>query len=148
MFKGKYEHKIDSKGRLSLPRPFRQIMQNDYDSRMVITNFDICLVAYPLVEWQLLKEKVKSLPAFQDKVLNFMRFFYAGATECQLDKQGRILIPAELRQYAELKKDVVVVGVANRIEIWNKERWQGFIVESKAMINEFAHQIIDLTEKL
>jgi MraZ protein len=147
MFKGKYEHKIDSKGRLSLPKPFKQIIQHNYDSRMVITNFDICLVAYPLIEWQLLKEKVKMLPDFQDKVLNFMRFFYAGATECQLDKQGRILIPSELRQYAELKKDVVVVGVSNRIEIWDKERWENFIVESKAMIDKFAHEIIDLTEK-
>jgi len=147
MFKGKFIYKIDSKGRVNLPPPFREVLQTDYDEKLVITNFDFCLVAYPVVEWELLKEKVKSLPEFQEKILTFMRFFYSGATESQLDKQGRILIPLALRQYAGLKKEVVIIGVSNRIEIWNKKRWEDFIAESKSIIYKFAHQIIDITEK-
>jgi len=148
MFKGKYVYKIDSKGRINLPKAFRDVLQRNYDDRIVITNFDFCLVGYPLAEWELLQEKVKLLPDFQEKILSFMRFFYSGATECQLDKQGRILLPSALRQYAGLDKEVVIIGVSNRIEIWDKERWQDFLTESKSIIDEFAHQIINLTEKL
>ena len=147
MFKGKYEYKIDSKGRISLPRPFKEVLQSDYSGRVVITNFDVCLVVYPIEEWEIFKEKAKSLPAYKDKVLSFIRFLYSGATECQLDKQGRVLIPAELRRYAKLEKEIVLLGVSNRIEIWNKDRWQEYLAESKSIIDDFAHQIINLTEK-
>jgi MraZ protein len=123
MLRGRYEHTIDSKGRISIPSKFREILNKKYDDRLVITNFDNCLVAFPYEEWSVLEEKVNSLSLVKKEVKTFLRFFYSSAMDCMIDKQGRLLIPQTLRDYANLQKDVVLVGEGKKIEIWAKERW-------------------------
>ena len=122
MFRGKYEHTIDSKGRLKLPSKFWDVLQNRYDRNLIITNLDGCLSAYPLAEWNSVEEKILALPGMKQEVRYFKRFFLGSAVDCGVDKQRRILIPMSLRGYAELEKDVVFVGLINRFEIWAKEK--------------------------
>ncbi|MBI5237182.1 MAG: division/cell wall cluster transcriptional repressor MraZ [Deltaproteobacteria bacterium] len=124
MFRGRFEHLIDSKGRLSIPSRFRETLNERYDSRLVITTYDSCLIAYPFAEWQKLEEKVSSLPEFKKDTKAFLRFFYSSATDCAIDKLGRILIPQALRDYAKLDKDVILVGTFRHIEIWGKALWE------------------------
>ena len=124
MFRGRYEHTIDSKGRISIPSKFREILSKKYDDRLVITNYDLCLVAFPSDEWAVLEEKVKSLSLLKKEAKTFLRFFYSSGIDCMLDKQGRLLIPQTLRDYANLEKDVVLVGEGRKIEIWDKVRWE------------------------
>jgi len=123
MFRGRYEHTIDAKGRLSIPSKFRETLSERYDTRLVITAYDGCLIAYPLQEWQALEEKVSTLPEFKKDTKAFLRFFYSSATDCNIDKLGRILVPQPLRDYAGLDKDVVLVGTFRHVEIWGKEPW-------------------------
>lgn len=124
MFRGRYEHSIDPKGRLSIPARFRETLGERYDSRLVITAYDGCLRAYPFAEWQKLEEKVAALPEFNKDTMAFLRFFYSSASDCPIDKLGRILLPQPLRDYAKLEKDAVLVGVLKRIEIWSKAAWE------------------------
>ena len=123
MFRGRYEYVIDSKGRISIPSKFKEILSQEYDDRLVITNYDHCLVVFPYQEWSLIEEKVKNLPALSKDARDFFRFFYSSGIDCEMDKHGRVLIPQSLRDYANLQKDVVLVGSGKKIEIWNKERW-------------------------
>jgi len=124
MFRGRYEYAIDSKGRISIPSKFKEILNQEYDSRLVITNYDHCLVAFPYQEWSLMEEKVKNLPTLSKEGRAFFRFFYSSGIDCEIDKHGRLLIPQSLRDYANLQKDVVLVGSGKKIEIWNKQRWE------------------------
>ena len=123
MFRGRFEHTIDAKGRISIPSRFREILGKKYDDRLVITNFDHCLVAFPYEEWSLLEQKVGTFSLMKKETSAFFRFFYSSAMDCEIDKQGRLLIPQTLRDYASLQKDVVLVGEGKRIEIFAKERW-------------------------
>ena len=123
MFRGRYEHTIDAKGRISIPSKFREVLGKKYDDRLVITNFDHCLVAFPYEEWSLLEQKVGTFSLMKKETSAFFRFFYSSAMDCDIDKQGRLLIPQTLRDYAGLQKDVVLVGEGKRIEIFAKERW-------------------------
>ena len=123
MFRGRYEHTIDAKGRISIPSRFRDILGKKYDDRLVITNFDHCLVAFPQEEWSLLEQKVGTFSLMKKETSAFFRFFYSSAIDCSIDKQGRLLTPQTLRDYANLQKDVVLVGEGKRIEIFAKERW-------------------------
>lgn len=123
MFRGRFEHLIDSKGRISVPSKFRETLNERYDSRLVVTTYDGCLVAYPFAEWQKLEEKVASLPEYSKDTKAFLRFFYSSATDCPIDKLGRVLIPQALRDYAKLEKDVILIGALKRVEIWSKEAW-------------------------
>jgi MraZ protein len=122
VFRGRYEHTIDAKGRISIPSKFREILGKK-DERLVITNFDHCLVAFPSEEWSLLEQKVGTFSLMKKETSAFFRFFYSSAMDCEIDKQGRLLIPQTLRDYASLQKDVVLVGEGKRIEIFAKERW-------------------------
>jgi MraZ protein len=122
MFRGRYEHILDPKGRVKLPSRFWDILQNDYDNHLVITIFDECLLAYPVKEWTLVEEKIGTLPTLKREVRDFNRFFLGNAADCDVDKQRRILIPPSLRRYAGLKRDVVFLGLNNRFEIWAQER--------------------------
>lgn len=124
MFRGRYEHLIDTKGRLSVPSRFRETLNERYDSRLVLTAYDGCLLVYPYTEWQRLEEKVSQLPEFKKDTRSFLRFFYSSATDCQIDKLGRVLIPQGLRDYAKLEKDVVLIGALKCIEIWSKPLWE------------------------
>jgi MraZ protein len=144
MFRGRHEHTIDPKGRVSIPARFREILSKKYDERVVITNFDSCLVAYPYEEWVQLEEKASALSMVKKETRAFMRFFFSSAIECCLDKQGRILIPQTLRDYADLSKDVVLVGQLKKIEIWSKERWNEEILKA----HENFDQISDVLSEL
>ena len=120
MFMGEYNHTIDAKGRLIVPAKFREILGDNF---IVTKGLDGCLFVYPNDEWTRFEEKLKSLPLTIKNARQFTRFFLAGAAACEVDKQGRILLPQVLREFACLEKDVVLVGVASRIEIWSRERW-------------------------
>ena len=112
MFMGEYSHSIDAKGRLIIPSRFRDELGDDF---VLTKGLDGCLSIYPQNEWEAFEQKLRALP--------FTRFFVASAAPCELDKQGRILVPATLREYAGLEKDVVLTGNINRIEIWSKRKW-------------------------
>ena len=120
MFMGEYNHTIDAKGRLIVPAKFREILGDNF---IVTKGLDGCLFVYPNDEWTRFEEKLKSLPLTNKNARQFTRFFLAGSAACEVDKQGRILLPQVLREFASLEKDVVLVGVASRIEIWSRERW-------------------------
>ena len=123
MFRGRFEHIVDSKGRVSIPAKFRELLAEKYDDRLILTNFDRCLVAYPYEEWRVLEERVSSLSMVKKEVKAFQRFFISGATECPIDKLGRILVPPTLRDYAQLGRNVIFAGMLRKFEIWSKERW-------------------------
>jgi len=117
---GEYVHTIDAKGRIIIPSKFREELGEEF---VLTLGLDGCLFAYPYSEWQIFVEKLKTLPGTKE-ARQLQRYFMAGAAACQADKQGRILIPAKLRESAALEKEIVFVGVLNKIEIWNKERWE------------------------
>ena len=119
MFMGEYNHTIDAKGRLIIPSKFREILGDVF---VVTKGLDGCLFVYDNEEWKLFEEKLRALPITNKEARQFVRFFLAGATEAEVDKQGRILIPNVLREFAQLGRDVVLVGVGSRIEIWSRER--------------------------
>jgi len=131
MFRGRFEHTIDAKGRVSVPSKFRDVLKDKYDERLIITNFDGCLVAYPFSEWQILEQKAANLSMLKKEAAQFLRFFYSGAAECWVDKLGRILVPQVLRDYAKLEKDIMLVGMAKKIEIWSKARWDAVYKKSQ-----------------
>ena len=118
---GEYNHTIDAKGRLIIPSKFRDTLGDEF---VVTKGLDGCLFVYDNKEWSAFEEKLKSLPLTNKDARQFVRFFLAGATLAEVDKQGRILIPAVLRDFAALEKEVVLIGVASRVEIWSKERWE------------------------
>ena len=120
MFMGEYNHTIDAKGRLIVPSKFREQLGDEF---VVTKGLDGCLFVYENTEWKILEEKLKNLPLTNANARKITRFFLAGATLCEVDKQGRILLPAVLREFAKIEKDAVMVGVGNRIEIWSKESW-------------------------
>jgi MraZ protein len=140
MFMGEYRHSIDAKGRLIIPAKFRE----DLGEAFVLTRgLDQCLFGYPLQEWTILEEKLKALPLTKKDARSFTRFFFSGATECELDKQGRINIPSTLLQYAQLEKECVILGVSNRIEIWSKPIWEDYFAKSEESFTEIAENMID-----
>ncbi len=127
LFLGSYEHALDEKGRVSLPVRFREVLCSQGDSRLVITtNLDSegqCLVAYPMDQWMSFQEKVAAMPQFDRAVILLKRLHIAGATEVTADRQGRILIPPLLREYAGLQSQVLFAGLGEKIEIWDKDGW-------------------------
>lgn len=122
MFMGEYNHTIDPKGRVIVPSKFRDALGEEF---VVTKGLDGCLFVYDNKEWSAFEEKLKGLPVTNKDARSFVRFFLAGATTVEVDKQGRILLPGVLREFAALTKDVVLIGVASRVEIWSKERWDG-----------------------
>lgn len=120
MFMGEYSHTIDAKGRLIVPSKFRELLGDEF---VLTKGLDGCLSIYPMDEWKAFEEKLKALPLTNKNARTFSRFFVAGATACELDKQGRILVPATLREFASLEKDVILTGNITRIEIWSKAKW-------------------------
>ena len=120
MFMGEYSHTIDAKGRIIVPAKFRESLG---DNIVVTKGLDNCLFVYTSEDWRKFEEKLRTLPLTNKDARKFTRFFLAGAAEMEIDKQGRILIPSVLREFAALEKDVVLVGVGSRIEIWDKARW-------------------------
>jgi len=144
VFRGRFEHTIDEKGRLSIPSRFREILSARGESELILTDFDSCLAAYPREEWRQLEEKIKRLSTIQKDVRNFLRLFYSSATEVPLDSQGRILIPPQMRDRAHLGKDVVLLGLLNKIEIWDKNSWEEFVTQSAGTFEEIASRLVEL----
>ncbi len=144
MFKGRFENTIDSKGRISVPSKFREVLGAHYDDRLIITNFDGCLWAYPVKEWQVIEEKISSLPQFKAEVRALQRVFVSAASECPLDKQGRILIPPSLREYAGIEREVIFVGMIKRIEIWAKSRWTNEFEKSSTTLSGAMEELANL----
>ncbi len=120
MFIGEYQHTLDVKGRMFVPAKFRDELGEKF---IVTIGLDKCLFVFPEATFQIYKEKLDAISLANRDAREFTRFFFAGAGECELDKQGRIMLPQKLRQYAGLEKDVTVVGVSGRVEIWDKDRW-------------------------
>lgn len=139
MFMGEYNHTIDPKGRVIIPSKFREALGDEF---VVTKGLDGCLFVYDMKEWNVFEEKLKSLPITNKDARRFVRFFLAGAASVEVDKQGRILIPGVLRDFAELLKDVVLIGVASRVEIWSKERWDG--TANYDDVEEIAEHMADL----
>lgn len=121
MFMGEYNHSIDAKGRLIVPSKFREQLGAEF---VVTKGLDGCLFVYSQEEWERIETSFREKPLTSSDARKFMRFFFAGAANCEVDKQGRILLPTNLREYAAIDKDVVSVGVLSRVEIWSKERWE------------------------
>lgn len=138
MFIGEYEHNVDAKGRIIMPAKLRE----DIGDKFIITKgLDGCLFAYSLVEWANFEEKLKALPLAQKNARNFVRFFLSGAVECEIDKQGRFLIPANLREHAGLDKEIVIIGVGTRLEIWNREVWKTYSSDDNISADEIAENM-------
>lgn len=136
MFRGRFEHTIDAKGRISLPAKYREILSSNYNDRLIVTNFDSCLIAYPFEEWAILEERFSQHSIMEEDVQTFMHYFISGATECTIDKLGRILIPPTLRKHAGLEREVIFVGMITRIQIWDKSRWDEKFTEAQEKFNQ------------
>ncbi|SRR6056297_3501296 len=141
MFMGEYQHKMDTKGRVIIPARFREELGEQF---VATRGLDNCLFIYPMQEWKILEEKLRSLPLSSKNARTFVRFFFSGATECELDKQGRISIPANLRDYATLEKEIVVIGLADRIELWSEERWSIYMDEAEDSYEDIAAAMEEL----
>jgi MraZ protein len=124
VFRGRYEHAIDAKGRTSLPSRFREVLSASGDGRLVITTgLEPCLVAYPMGEWLSFEERLSALPQFDPSVAMLRRIYVSGAVDCDVDKLGRILVPQSLREHADLKRDALWAGMGRHIELWAKDRF-------------------------
>lgn len=141
MLLGEYEHSIDTKGRMAMPAKLREGL----GAKFIITKgLDGCLFVYSMDEWRRVEQKLASLPMSRKTARDFTRFLFGGACEAECDKQGRVLLPANLRRYAALERDAVIVGVGSRAEIWDAAKWQQYNEESAEDVNELAEQLADL----
>ena len=141
MLIGEYLHTVDDKKRLMMPAKIRKSLGEE----MVITKgLDNCLFVYPLSEWQKLADKLSKLPISQGNARSFARLILAGASETEIDSLGRILIPDYLREYAHLNKEIVIVGVYNRLEIWDKASWEEYRKNSESSGNDLAEKLGEL----
>ena len=140
MFMGEYQHTIDEKGRLTIPAKFREGLGSSF---VITRGLDQCLFVYPLEEWKQLEQKMKALPFTKADARAFTRFFFSGAAECEWDKQGRVSIPANLREHAGIQKECVVIGVSNRVEVWSKDRWEDYFAQSENSFGEIAEKLVD-----
>ena len=144
MFYGEFKHNIDRKGRLIIPSKFREAFKELYAEKLYLTRgLDTCLFLFTEDEWRAQESKFKSMSFTKAQHRKFNRLFFSGAAEIIPDKQGRILIPNYLKQYADIKKDVVLVGVSNRIEIWSQDRWAEYYKSSRESFEEIAENIIE-----
>lgn len=140
MFMGEYQHNLDTKGRIIVPAKFREGLGEKF---VLTRGLDQCLFVYPENEWAILEEKLKQLPLTKKDARKFTRFFLSGASELEVDKQGRISIPQPLRNYAKLAKECTIIGVSNRIEIWDDAVWQAYVLESEESFADIAENLMD-----
>ena len=138
MLIGQYEHTIDAKKRLALPAKFR----GELGDKIIITRgIEGCLAVYTEVEWKVMADKLSTLTISQSEARSFTRMILAGAMEVSLDKLGRILVPDYLKEYAGLKKNVVVCGLSNRLEIWDAEKWEAYKIEAEKGVDEIVSKL-------
>ncbi len=141
MFLGEHQHSLDTKGRITIPSKFR----NELGDKFVATKgLDNCIFLYPLSEWQEIENKLNKLPVSRADVRSFVRFFFSGAAELEIDKQGRTVIPVNLREYAEIERDTVVIGVGSRIEVWSTAKWAEYNEMASSSFEEIAENLVDL----
>ena len=141
VFKGTYRHRIDGKGRLPVPALFRRALSAEGADRVVVTVLDQCLAVYAPGEWARLETQIAALPAFNRQVKALTRLLASRAADCDLDVQGRILLPPALRQSAALGREAVVIGALSRFEIWAPETWEGFLKESERLLDDVAFDL-------
>lgn len=139
MLMGEYSHSLDAKGRIIIPAKLREQLG---DTFVVSKGLEGCLFVFPPAEWEKLSNKIQALPLTDPRGRKFSRYFFSGASELEVDKQGRALLPPNLREEAQLEKDVVLCGVGNRVEIWSKEKWED--VSHYDDIEELAEQLAEL----
>jgi len=144
MFYGEYEHTIDRKGRLIIPSKFREVFKEHFIEKFYVTRgLDGCLFVFTEDEWKNQESKFKNMSFTKKESRRFNRFYFSGACDLACDKQGRILIPNYLKDYAVIKRDVMIVGVSNRIEIWSKENWKNFYNDTKDTFEDIAEKLIE-----
>lgn len=144
MFYGEFKHTLDRKGRLIIPSKFRDAFKESYAEKLYLTRgLDACLFLFPEDEWRTQEAKFKSKPFTKTQTRKFNRLFFSGAAEIIPDKQGRMLIPNYLKQFADIKRDVVLVGVSSRIEIWSQDKWQDYYRSSRESFDEIAENLIE-----
>jgi len=141
MFLGEYQHSLDLKGRITVPSKFREQLGEKF---VATKGLDNCIFLYPMEEWKTIEEKLKSLPFTRADVRSFARFFFSGASELEIDRQGRTLIPLNLREYAAIDKELIIIGVGNRIEIWSADNWGQYTVNAESSYEEIAESLVDL----
>ena len=141
LFIGKYEHILDTKNRVIVPSKFRENLEDRF---FMTKGLDNCLFIYPEVEWKELESKLKKLPLTNREARAFVRFFFSGASECNLDKQGRVLIPRDLKEHSKIIRDIVIIGVASRIEIWSKEQWDRYNSNEGLSYENIAEKMYEL----
>jgi len=148
MFYGEYDHSLDKKGRIIVPSKIRVVMKENYIEKLFITRgLDECLFIFPEDEWKSQEAKFRALPFTKKESRQFNRLFFSGAVDIVVDKQGRLLVPRYLKEYAHIKRDIVIVGVSSRIEIWAKEKWGEFYSTTKDSFEDIAEKLIDLEDK-
>lgn len=144
MFYGEYAHSIDRKGRLILPAKFREVAKNHFVEKFFVTRgLDNCLFMFPEEEWRVQENKFKAIPFTKQQSRTFNRLYFSGAAEVDFDSQGRILLPQYLKDFANIKKEVIIVGVSSRIEIWAKDKWEEFYGNSRSSFEEIAEKLMD-----
>ena len=140
MFTGEFQHALDDKGRVIIPARLRE----ELGDRFVITRgLDQCLFIYPSGEWARIEQKLKELPFTRSDARAFTRLFFSGAAELEADKQGRILIPQNLREYAGIEKEVMIIGVSSRVEVWSEKAWREYSSEANQHFEEVAEKLVD-----
>ena len=145
MFYGEFEHALDAKGRVIIPSKFRDILRKKRIGKFYITRgLDRCLFVFPENEWKAQDQKFKQLPFTKQEARQFNRLYFSGALDSAPDKQGRILLPKYLKDYAHIRRDILIVGVSNRMEIWAKDKWEEFYRSSKESFEDVAEKLIDL----
>jgi len=145
MFYGEYLHSVDRKGRLILPARFREIAKGNFIEKFFVTRgLDKCLFMFSEEEWRAQEGKFKAISFTKQQARTFNRLYFSGAVEVILDRQGRILLPQYLKDFAQIKRDVVIVGVSNRIEIWAKDKWQEFYGSSRQSFEEIAENLMGI----
>ena len=144
MFYGEYEHSIDKKNRVIIPARFREaIAEGGVEKLFVTRGLDECLFVFPEDEWKVLENKYKAMSFTKSEARKFNRIFFGGAVECILDKQWRLLIPEYLKEHASLSKNIMIIGVANRVEIWDKKKYEEFYKTTKENYEEIAERLIE-----
>lgn len=143
MFYGEYEHALDTKGRVIIPARFREIFKEHYAEKFYLTRgLDRCLFVFTEEAWKAQEKKFREMPFTRGEARKFNRLYFSGACDVVCDKQGRILIPDYLKSYAEIKENVVIIGVSDRIEIWAKEKWKEFFESNKGGFEDLAEKLI------
>ena len=141
MFIGEYEHTLDTKGRIIIPSKFREKLGDEF---VMTKGLDNCLFVYPKSEWDVFEEKLKTLPLTNRDARAFIRFFFAGASEGCLDKQGRVTIPSNLRKHSKLDKDAIIIGVSTRIEIWSRDEWESYNDDENLSYDSISEKMLEL----